>query len=270
MTDTSYTPRIRDLDVPFAAGRLQSFVEARAKAEDSLRANASKSPQASYAAIYLDCRYIAFYEFGLGYPVEKIRQSCAEAAHAALHVFELRGTMECRVDRPGTKDYSLTNSHDCFETICMAMIAGEYELADKLAELMADPPDAEYIGPRSEVCTNNQQHLAYAVKHLFRNDPDGIDQELRRIWTRKGEQQVGAVGKMVRGLAEKNDTLFGEGLLELLFFHRKAARLEDGPQRFFSLAAVGLSVLAVQRGLLRKADLPPDDCLPLELIPANP
>ena len=81
-----------------------------------------------------------------------------------------------------------------------------------------------------------------------------------------GEKHVAALGKMVRGLADRNDAIFNEGLLELLFVHRRNIRQGDGPQRFFSLAGVGLSILAVRRGLLKQSDLPRNDHLPLELI----
>jgi hypothetical protein len=260
------TPRIENLDIQFASGRLQAFMDAKTRAEQFLRDGPGSRAQSGFVTVYSNAEYVAFYEFALGYPAEKVRQTFAEAATAALEIFGLRGTMECRVDQPGTRDYSLTNSHDCFKAICMASIATNDALARQLAELMGDPPNADYIGPRSEVCTINQQSLAYAVKHLFQNNSEGVDEELRRISNRKGEQRVAAMARMVRGLAENSDALFNEGLSEVLFFHRKAARRDDGPQRFFSLEGVGLSTLALRRGLVEKADLPADEFLPLELL----
>ncbi len=270
MNETSYTPRVKKLDVPFYADRLKDFMTAKARAEESLRAQQESAAQGSAAAVSSNAGHVAFYEFGLGYPLGSVRQAFAEAANAARKVFQLRGTRECRPDLPGVKDYSLTNSRACLDAICMALIAGEEATAQNLADLMEDPPDASYLGHDSEVCTINQQHLAYAVKHLLGNHQGEVEKELRRLSNRKGEQQVAAMGKMVRGLAKNSDAIFNEGLLELLFFHRKWARRAENdtdPRRFFSLGAVGLSILAVRRGLLTKVALPRDEYLPLELIP---
>jgi hypothetical protein len=266
MSDPDTTPRVKNLDIQFASGRLKDFTAAKKRAEEFLRARTSSPSQRDFASVYSNAEYVAFYEFALGYPTEKVRQTFAEAATAALEVFHLRGTMECRVDQPGTKDYSLTNSRDCLKAICMALIAGKYTLAQQLAELMWDPPKATYIGTDSEVCTSNQQSLAYAVKHLIQNNLESVEKELQRISNRKGEQQVAAMAKMVRGMAQKSDALFHEGLLELLFYHRKHIRREDGPQRFFSLEGAGLSALALRDGLVTKSALPKDDYLPLEFL----
>ena len=266
MSDPNSTPRVKNLDIQFASARLKDFNVAKERAEEFLRARTADPSQRDFATVYSNAEYVAFYEFALGYPAEKVRQTFAEAATAALEMFYLRGTMECRVDQPGTEDYSMTNSRDCLKAICMASIAGKYTLVQQLAERMRDPPKATYIGPNSEVCTSNQQSLAYAVKHLIQNNLESVDTELRRISNRKGEQQVAATAKMVRGMAQKSDALFNEGLLELLFFHRKGVRREDDPQRYFSLAGLGLSALALRDGLVSKSGLPQDDYLPLELL----
>jgi hypothetical protein len=135
---------------------------------------------------------------------------------------------------------------------------------------MWDPPKANYIGLNSEVCTPYQQHLAYALKHLLLSQPEQVKKELGRVGHRRGEEQVAAMARMVQGLAENNDAWFAEGLVELLFWHHKDARKshrQTDPERFFSLAGVGLSILSVRRGLLKKSELPDDPYLPLELIP---
>jgi len=266
MSDSVNTPRVKNLDIQFASGRLKDFMDAKKRAEQLLRDRATGPSQWDFADVYSNSAYVAFYEFALGYPAEKVRQTFAEAAFAALEVFGLRGTMECRVDQPGTKDYSMTNSRDCLKATCMALIVSKYAVAQQLAELMWDPPKATYVGPDSEVCTTNQQSLAYAVKHLLQSNSEGVNKELRRISNRKGEQQVAAMAKMVRGLAENSDARFNEGLFEVLFFHRKAARRENDPQRFFSLEGLGLSTLALRCGLAKKSELPADEYLPVELL----
>jgi len=157
-----------------------------------------------------DCTRIGQYQYALGFPLDQVRQAFVEAAAALLKVFELRGTKEAfpvvvmTVDPtkpeddpafrplhpPQTRDYSLTNSHDCFEAICVALIAGEYKIVDKLAKLMWDPPNASYISIHSEYITPNRIHLAYAVKHLLQENPTEAYKELGRITFRKADQEA--------------------------------------------------------------------------------
>src|SRR5207245_484707 len=91
-----------------------------------------------------------------------------------------------------------------------------------------------------------------------------------RISCRKGEEQVAAMAKMVRGLAAENDAVVTEGLLELLFWHRNEVKKpynKIDPKLYFCLPAVGLSILAVRPRILQKSQLPKDEYLPLDLIP---
>jgi hypothetical protein len=241
-----------------------------------------------------DCQWIGLYSYGLGFPLDEVRRSLSKASQALVRVFALRGTEEVfpvvilTVDPtkseddpafvigdrplhpPGSKDYSLTNSKECFKSICIALMAGEYPDAEKLAELMWDPPNASYIGPRSEVCTPNQQHLAYAIKYLLLGQLEAIHKELKQIRCRKGEEHLAAMAKMASGLVEKNEVFFTEGLGELLHWHQgqvKHPRNKFDPEMFMCIPALGLSILAVRRGLFKKTELPVDPYLPLELIP---
>jgi len=242
----------------------------------------------------MDCLAIALYYYGLGYPPDVVRNAFSEAASARLKVFELRGTEDpfsvsiltvdptkseddpafVVADRqryaPGAKDYSPTNSKDCFEGICMALVAGDYAIAEKLADHMWDPPNATYIGVHSEVCTPNQQHLAYAVRHLLQDRPDEVRKELKRVRCRKKEDQVAIMATMVGGLSEKNEVLFLDGLQELLCWHREQVKHpsnKNEPEMYLCIPGLALCVLAGRRGL--KAELPDDPYLPLELIPEN-
>jgi hypothetical protein len=171
---------------------------------------------------------------------------------------------------PGTKDYSLTNSKDCFEGICLALIGGQYETVVNLAGLMWDPPKANYVGPRSEVCTVNEQYFAYAVKEFLLGHPDQALKELKPVMYQTSEKGPAAMAKMVRGLVEKNDVFFTEGLQEFLYWYAKWARHRSRSFlpwiSYFSLPAVGLCILAVRQGLVKKSDLQEDRYLPLELI----
>jgi hypothetical protein len=270
MTSNPRNPRIKDLDVSFFAARLADRIRAREAREERIREQPNDRPQLAMALLYSDCEHMGFYEFALGYPIQKIRRSFAEAAAAALKVFELRGTEQWAVNSVWRKEYSTTNSQNCFEAICVSLVAGEWMIARGLAELMWDPPNADYIGPKSEVCTTSQQSLAYATRYLLLEQPAEIEKELRRLGPGKREQQIAALAKMVRGLAQDSDAIFNEGLLELLFLHGRFARRRDhetDPHRFFSLAAAGLSILAIRRGLITKPQLPADEYLALDLIP---
>jgi hypothetical protein len=270
MSSNPRIPRIKDLDVPFFAARLADRMRARADKEERIRERPNERPQLAMALLYSDCAHMGFYEFALGYPIEQIRRSFAEAAGAALKVFELRGTEQCEVNGVWIKEYSTTNSQNCFEAICVSLVAGEWIIARSLAELMWDPANADYIGPKSEVCTTSQQSVACATRYLLLEQPAEIEKELRRIGPGRREQQIAALAKMVRGMAQHSDAIFNEGLLELLFFHGRFARRRDhetDPHRFFSLAAAGLSSLAIRRGLITKPQLPGDEYLAMDLIP---
>lgn len=275
VSSTPHTPRVKKLDVAFVTDRLADWERARARAEQWIREEPDKRLQTKTSMLKEAWRSIALNQFALGYPPDRVRQSFAEAAAAYLKVFELRGTEGVLVvwtadpSKAGTKDFSETNSNDCLEGICLALIAREKAIAEKLAELMWDPPRADYIGPRSEVCTHNQQRLAYAVKGLLQKHPDEVEKELKGIFCRKGEERIAAMSKMVQGLAKKSDGIFNEGLLELLFWHKKEAKNpinNTDPRMYFCVPAVGLSILAVQQGLIKESELPHDEYLPLELI----
>src|SRR5262249_34418341 len=157
----------------------------------------------------------------------------------------------------GAKDYSMTNSKNCFHGICYALIGGEYGVVEKLAELMWDPPKASYIGPYSEICTPNDQHLAYAVKELCFDRPAQALKQLKPVMYQTREKGPAAMAKMVRGMVEKDEVFFTEGLQELLRWYAKWAA---HPSRnypwitYFCLPGVGLSILAVRRGLVKKSD----------------
>jgi hypothetical protein len=278
---TTPQPRIKNLDVAFVSDRLNDRLRTREETLQMLREEPDKLLQIRMSSLGEDCDHIGLYRYALGFPLDLVRQAFAEAAAAYLKVFELRGTSEAfpvvvltvdptkseddpayagerTLHPPGTRDYSLTNSQDCFQSICLALIAGEYETADKLADLMWDPPGASYIGLRSEVCTPNQQHLAYALKHLLQNHPETADKELKQVWQRKNEEQVAFMAKIVRGLVEKNDVFFAEGLQELLFWHRKQVKKpynQMNPEMYFCLPALGLSVLAVRGGRVASGSL---------------
>jgi hypothetical protein len=291
-----FMKRTTILDAAFLSGCLEDRLKSRAETLRLVREEPGRLQQTRADSLASDCKRIGLYSYALGHPLDEVRLAFSEASEALVRVFALRGTEESfpvmilAVDPtkseddpafvigdrplhpPGSKDYSLTNSRDCFNSICVASIAGEHSNAEKLAALMWDPPKASYIGPRSEVCTPNQQHLAYAVKHLLQDQPEELQQELKQVRYRKQEEQITFLAKMVRGQAENNDAFFLEGLQQLLYWHQTQVKHPSNkfnPEMFFCIPAVALSILAVRRGLVRKVQLPEDPYLPLELIPED-
>jgi hypothetical protein len=254
------TPRVRGLDVPFVEDSLRERLAMKDKVLLMLREEPGKLAQTRTDSLASDWRHIGHYRYALGYPIGEVRQAYAQFTAAWVRVVELRGP----------KDFSTTNSWQCFQGVCLALAAGEYARSDELAKAIWDPPGAKYIGPRSEVCTSNQQRLAYAVKHFFSGHNGEADKELSRVWPSGREEEAASLEKMIRGLLEMNDARFQEGLLELLFWHAKQVkqcRRISAPDLYFCLPAVGLSILAVRRQLVLKSGLPGDAYLAKELIP---
>jgi Immunity protein 49 len=290
-----YEPRIKNLDVGFVRDRMEKILRSRAETVHELT-DPNNISQIRYSSLKMDCELIALDYYGLGYPLEDVRRSFAEAAAASLKVFELMGTEEPfpvymldvdptkrptdpafvleaqRLNPSGTRDYSITNSHRCFMSICHALIPAEYEIVDKLAKLMWDPPKASYINIRSD-STPNRIHLAYALKHLLQEKPAEAHQELARVTFRKPDEEASYMAKMVRGLVDKSDAFFMEGLQELLNWHKKKAKHPSNfyydPDLFFCVPAVALCILAIRRGLIQKTQLPDNPYFPLELIPES-
>jgi len=293
--NSSNVPRVKSLDTAFVRDRLTNRLKDREETLQAIRDGSIKRLQWEMSGHTSHCAASGFYQYALGHPLQEVRQSFSEAAAASLKVLELRGTEETFQvlmvtidptkteddpgairgrwrDPPGTKDYSLGNSRRCLEGMFYAWIGGEYGIVDQLAKLMWDPPKARYIGPNSEVCTTNQLHLAYALKHLVLGNPEEATSELARIGAnrpRSPDPETPYLAKMVRGLAENHCGFFSDGLQELLFWHQKQVDKswnQTNPEMYFCLPAVALCILAMRRGLIEKTDLPDDPYLPLELI----
>ena len=156
---------------------------------------------------------MAFNLYAAGYPLVEVREAFRGLALAGFKVAELRGTekpfLEVVIeldpryppgdphsaDRkpahpPEARDFSLGNARSNFRYVAAALVAGEVDLARRIAALAADPPDAKWAGPHSTICTANDQHTAYAVRHLFADERVEALSELAGVrqsnesWTR--------------------------------------------------------------------------------------
>jgi hypothetical protein len=139
-----------------------------------------------------------------------------------------------------------------------------------------DPPDANYIGPKSEICTPDQQHLAYAVKHLLLADPDACLKELTLVNPRTATVDVQRQAEMVQAIALKQPDVFLRSLEALLEWHEKTAarrikqKHADYADFFLSIPGLGLVALALHSGLVQREHVPSNSVyLPLDLIQSS-
>jgi hypothetical protein len=287
----SYTPR-------FAFLRPDEWlpnIEGRQASIQRTESEPPKRPQIAQSFLASDYETIGQFSYAMGYPMERVREAFTRAAQAYVRVFELRGTegvfpvtvvqldpskdpgdparvIDMRpLHPPGSKDHSLTNSREGLKAVYVALAAGQYGLAERLAALLWDPPDARWLKPKSVICTPNEQHLAYAVQKLFVADRAAAESELAKInIRRKDEVPLRFQSTMVRGLAAERPDLFRQGLDELLSWHGAEASLERNRYEklfYLCLPGAGLSALALRRGLVSPSQLPHDNVyLPLELV----
>jgi hypothetical protein len=283
-----HQPRLKNLDLDFIQRALNLGYQMRANNFEAKRRGQIKRLQSAYAGSVDNARLIGLYLYALGHPLPEVRSYLAEAGQYMREVFKLRGTQDSfpvtivtgdargRIIKqeplhpPGYIDYSLTNSADGLEGICLALIAGDLELAKSIAEMIGDPEDADYIGLDSEVCTPDQQHLAYAVKHLLLEDTHMALTELALVNIRTATVDVRCQATMVHAIAAQQRAVFLQGLIDLLDWHQTMARRKmnlNDPDFFLSLPGLGLCVLAFYHGVGQWEQLPGDSVyLPVDLI----
>jgi hypothetical protein len=287
---SAYTPRLDYVDVETESGVLESVRTSVLEELDWIR---DKPNQMSYSVLWRYYSEIAVFSYALGLPLAEVRESLANAARTFLKVLELRGTgrpfpaytltydpnyppghpdavVEFKSLRAeNARDYSVTNSRDNYVAVCQALIAGEDQLADHLASLVWDPPDASYIGPRS-FCTPNQQRVAYALRHLMSGDAAAADSELKGVRRTRRDISIRHEAAMVRAIVENARDVFTEALAALLDWTRREGLKRDPynySDFFISIVGLGLARLAVRRGICAIKDLPRENpLLPIDLI----
>jgi hypothetical protein len=283
--------RLEHLDLDLIRHVLADIERLRGEFFESEKRGQHKIPQQSYASAVYDSQDIASYKYALGAESTEVRFYLAEAAHWMERVFQLRGTtatfpvtlvtldpampLEKRqvlnrqhLHPPDAKDYSLTNSRDGLRGVYLALTAGDPACARHIAEMMGDPPDATYIGPDSEVCTPDQQHLAYAAKHLLLGAPEPCLKELTLINSRTAVVDVQRQAEMVRAIAVKQPDVFMRSLEALLAWHTKMAQRkanQNDPSYFLLIPGLGLVALARLQGVMSEVPLS-SVYLPLELL----
>ncbi|MDQ4136265.1 MAG: Imm49 family immunity protein [Pseudomonadota bacterium] len=223
-----------------------------------------------FAADYaLDCAAVTH---ALGAGPNDVRTWIKRAAFVLGEVFRLGGTTPAFpatiVDEdgprsfapPGARDASLTNSRRGLLAMQVALIAGDHHLVERIAATVGDPPNATYIGPDSEVCTPEEQGLAYALKaYLLGRQavaffytagltaaPPTVRQQALAIEALMGHE-AGAFLAALDGLLSAHAATAGNPL---------NAR---EPRCLINLPALALAVLAIQSGVIDPDQVPTDD-----------
>ena len=290
-----FQPRLNNLDLSLINRILTGRQEFMDKFFQDEKQRRHKTLQVSYSLAVSNSEYIGLYKYALGAPLFEVRSYLAEASQWMERVFELRGTSSSfpvtvvTLDpasppgRPhelshkplhplGDKDYSLTNSMSGLQGMYLALVAGDQARARHQAEMVWDPPDASYLGPDSEVCTLDQQHLAYAVKQVILGDNQVALSEIGLV-NPKAQAEIKIQATMTRAIVARQDKVFLNSLDDLLAWHRKMAvrkaNLND-PDFFLSIAGLGLCALALRQEVIQREQLPHDNVyLPVDLILHN-
>jgi hypothetical protein len=286
------TVRLAYIDVAVAEGVLEKSRQSLERTRRLMDEDPGRLLQTRYASIRSNLETLAAQHYAMGSPLEDVRRLLQESLDAGWKVHELRGTGDVfpvtvvRLDLskgeddparstwtprdpPGTKDYSLGNSWDGFEEACRAFGIGNWALGEAFARKIWDPPGARWVGPKSQVCSTHQQRLAY----VFRDALAGGDSETLRPLLNVMHARpltIGMMAEVMKGLFEGDKRGFLVALSALLHAHGAGAR--RGPCRtdtnlFICVPALGMSAIAVRRGLVEVGELPgKDPHLPVELF----
>lgn len=272
--------RLDYVDAEWARGVLAVFEQDRADILDDAEASPRQLSQIEYVMLAEDCQAIGMLKYGLGYPLSETRAAFAEAAKANLRVFELRGTQAAfevtvaggeeakPLREPGATDDSLTNSRRGLYSMYVALIAGNATIAREIAVHVWDPPNATYIGPESEVCTLDDQQLAYAVKALLMGKKKEALSYLRIRRSTSSSAQVQA--ELIETLITNRKPEFIAQLNDLLDWHRQQSASVENRKNidlFFSIPGLALCSLALGCGLAQRSELPEHEVfLPLNFL----
>lgn len=254
-----------------------------------LKTEPGKLRQRRLVSLAGDYSYMGLFKYALGIDLADCRDCLAKSLDANLEAFQLRGSQEAfpvmdllinssknavDPDRaqlktrhpPGTKDYSMTNSRDSFWYTCLGFGIGEEPRGRRMASLIWDPVGADYIGPRSTICTPNQQALAYSLKHYLEEGVETAVATLAPVRT-PPDDYIGQQAQMLRSLIQRDVDAFCRALRALLDLHETLSRQDSwDPRLYICVPALGLSALAVTSALIAKNQLPASLYLPIALF----
>lgn len=116
-------------------------------------------------------RHLGLLRYALGAPLEEVRRHFRMSSEFSLAVYRFRDLARGEPADAPTVDASLTNSRDGLAALELALACGARDLATTLAPLIGDPPGARFPSPGSEVCTPDDQAVAYALRDFLLNRP---------------------------------------------------------------------------------------------------
>jgi hypothetical protein len=226
----------------------------------------------AWNAVAGDYRHLAFLFYSAGESLDRVRSLLVETARAHLMMASLRGGENGDSTPNKLSDYSTGNSRDTYLAICMALTAGELDIARSLAPLVWDPADARYVGPRSALCTDKQQALAYTLKYLLLDQKDQAEAQVGRLTI--VERYVEGEFLTLSGLVRAKPRRILDGISAALDWHaRQAAKKENYrfTEYFLCLPALGLAAYALRLGMLTYEQLPENNVhFPRDLIAIVP
>ena len=162
------------------------------------------------------------------------------------------------------------NAGDSYRATFLALIAGQPELARRVALQIWDPPKPGWVGyHKYATCTINEQRLAFALRKVYEQDDEGALKLVKMIGPTRGERSgILEQATMWKGLLESNSTRFIGGLTDLLHVHQKSAkRIKAESDKFLCVPGLGISTLAISRGMIDVGQLPKDNqFFPLEFV----
>jgi hypothetical protein len=239
-----------------------------------------KRPQLNYRQLGGDNYVVACLLYALGYPLGEVSRALNDSAINYLQVFLLAGTepafpVKIATIEPGMpassvvnlselpdlrarddKDYSMSNSKDGLRAVFSAWAAKDTVTGDRLASLIYDPPEATYIGPVSQVCTTDEQLLAYAVRDYVLGKIDASRMFSEELLNKNAVAAgVRMQASILSCLLTKSNAK--EKLLVYLDWHRSEAQSKmnlDDPDFFLCTPALGLANLAMRAGHLSSKD----------------
>jgi hypothetical protein len=295
IVDSDANPRLKYIDTETTGVAFQRLVKYADEIVELIASEPEKLAQTRHSMLALQYEAIALCAYGLGASLSDVKRAFRHAVRAAVEVFRLRGTESpfpaysllydrnyapsdpesiaefTTLSNPQEKDYSSTHSRRGYQMVCEALITGDIVLAEEIALLIWDPPDAAYIGPGS-FCTPNDQHVAYALRELFRGDMVSMNSELAKVKRGNDDQSIAHQAKMLWALGSGDRKVFSDALHAQLNSHSKQAQRKENrlnPLFFICIPGLGMASLALSRELCGMDYLPQGSpFLPLSLLQA--
>jgi hypothetical protein len=251
-----------------------------------MASDTTKMTERRYSALADAYEGSALLSYAIGKPLEEVRDLIVQSVSAYERVLGLRGTdppipgVVVTLDPkypwhdprhvntepmhpPGFRDSGLGYSRRTYRATCFAFIAGERDAGRRLARQIWDQPDAPYLGNHKyAVCTKNDQRLAYAMREFFAANEEDAVKLVAMIGPTRGEpNDVVDEAAIWKAVLNKSETAFRNGLENLLSWHKQKTASEPNwkLEYFISVEGLGLSAIALERGVIQKEALPKDN-----------